>query len=157
MEHRNSAPEHVEKLLQINQAMFYCFNEMSEKIPVCLVNLFSFDGAYTLNFSTKNFPADAVNWESFAGEMHFYKKGVPYSFVLHGVIRLSADSEENNVHFTISQIDYFEQPGVKAADFNGMLSVLLWPYRYLFLKESSTAHFVVKGDGLKPLLDEQSN
>jgi len=38
-----------------------------------------------------------------------------------------------------------------------MLSVLLWPYRYLFLKESSTAHFVVKGDGLKPVLEEQPN
>ncbi len=157
MEHRNSTPDHVEKLLQINQAMFYCYNEQSEKIPVCLVNRFSFDGNYTLVFATKNFPSDAVNWESFAGEMHFYKKGVPYSFVLHGVVRLTADMEEGNVHFTISQIDYFERPGVKDADFNGMLSVLLKPYRYLFLKESSTAHFVVKGDGLKPVLDDQAN
>src|SRR5438552_4552509 len=127
---------------KLNQAIFYCYNESSERLPVGMVNRFAFKNNSTLSFQVTYFPPTEQVWNVFAAELHFYKKGVPFSVVLHGVATVS-DAKNNLVQFNVQNADYFGfEDVITDKDF---LSSLFKPYIYIYRKSSELlSHSFIK-------------
>lgn len=125
-------PAYVEMVSKLNQAIFYCYNESSERLPVNIVRGFNFKNEKTLCFTINYFPLTEKIWDVFAAELHFYKKGMPFSVVLHGIAVVS-DVQNSIVEFNIQNVEYFEQGDI--AD-NHFLSYLLKPYLDFYRKSS---------------------
>lgn len=101
----------IEKARQIQQAMFYCFDDNSNKIPVGLVNPAEFPDDNTIEFSVSYFPVIDIQWNLFSAELQFYKKEFPFSLILHGVASFS-NKGSAMVCFTLQRADYFEKAGM---------------------------------------------
>jgi hypothetical protein len=126
-------PAYIDMVHKLSQAIFYCYNESSERLPVGMVNGFTFKNNYTLSFRITYFPPTEQLWNVFAAELHFYKKGFPFSVVLYGVAIIS-DAENNLVQFTIQNAEYFGfEDEWTDKDF---LSSLFKPYIYFYRKSS---------------------
>lgn len=135
MEHElPEPPEYFHKVHELNQAIFYCYNENAEKIPVSIVSGFSFGDFETLHFITHFFPVTESAWNIYAGELYFYKKGIQGSFVLHGVAMMHTQDGLMHVKFSIQSSEYFNMPA-KQND-KGLLSSLFKPYIKFYQKSS---------------------
>lgn len=133
MEHQQpEIPAYMEMVSKLNQAIFYCYNESSERLPVSIIHDFIFKDNTTLRFNITYFPPIEHMWDVFAGELHFYKKGIAYSVVLHGVAAV-CDIEQGIVEFTIQNAKYFEQGDIVDTHF---LSSLFKPYLDFYRKGS---------------------
>ncbi len=147
------APAYVKMVPQLNQGIFFCYNESSEKLPVSMVNGFNFKDDKTLTFTINYFPLTEQVWKVFAGEIHLYKKGVPFSLVLHGIAVIS-DAKNNLVQFTIQNAEYFEQ--VIFSD-NNVLSSLVKPYVYFYRKGSELLSHTFSKKTLSGALNKSSS
>jgi hypothetical protein len=125
-------PAYVEMVSKLNQAIFYCYNESSERLPVNIIRNFNFKNEKIVCFAINYFPLTEKIWDVFAAELHFYKKGMPFSVVLHGIAVVS-DLKTNLVEFNIQNAEYFEQGDI--AD-NHFLSYLFKPYLDFYRKSS---------------------
>jgi hypothetical protein len=126
-------PAYIDMVRKLSQAIFYCYNESSERLPVGMVNRFSVKNDCTLSFRITYFPPTEQLWKVFAAELHFYKKGFPFSVVLSGVAIIS-DVKNNLVQFTIQRAEYFGfDDEWTDKDF---LSSLFKPYIYFYRKSS---------------------
>ncbi len=137
-------PTYIEMVHKLNQAIFYCYNESSERLPVGMVRDFTFKNNNTLCFDVTYFPPTEQMWNVFAAELHFYKKGIPFSIVLHGVAIIS-NAEYNFVQFSIQNAVYF---GVEDDETDtDFLSYLVKPYIYFYRKSSEfiSHSFIKKG------------
>jgi hypothetical protein len=56
--HLPKTPEHVNKVHALNQAIFYCYNSSSQRIPVGMIYDFTFKDDDTLLFNAKYFPGN---------------------------------------------------------------------------------------------------
>ena len=131
--HQSKLPAYIDMVHKLSQAIFYCYNESSERLPVDMVNGFTFKNNCTLSFRVTYFPPTEQLWNVFAGELYFYKKGSPFSVVLYGVAIIS-DAENNLIQFTIQNAEYFGfDDEWTDKDF---LSSLFKPYIYLYRKSS---------------------
>src|SRR5215471_1824675 len=131
--HLPELPAYIDMVHKLNQAIFYCYNESSERLPVGMINGFSFRNDYTLSFCTSYFPPTEEVWNVFAAELHFYKKGIPFSVVLYGVAIIN-DVKNNLVQFSIQNAEYFGFEN-EATD-KDFLSSLFKPYIYFYRKSS---------------------
>lgn len=157
MEHQTNESELQEKLLQqnrimqINQGVLFCYNEDAEKMPVGVINNFIFDDLKTLHFSSDFFPVTEEAWDVFAAELHCYRKGLPFSFVLHGIVSVRYH-EPYLIRFTIMQTDYFELQATKTGNSFEPLSLLLKPYKFMYQKSSEIiSHTFKRKDAIHPL------
>src|SRR6476620_9628990 len=96
--HLPEMPAYTEIVHKLSQAIFYCYNESSERLAVGMINGFTFKNDCTLSFSITYFPPTEQIWNVFGAELHFYKKGIPFSVVLYGVASIS-DKKKNLVQF----------------------------------------------------------
>ena len=126
------SPAYVTMVPKLNLGIFFCYNESSEKLPVSMVKDFSFKDDKTLLFTINYFPLTEEIWRVFAGELHLYKKGIPFSVVLHGIAIIN-DTEKNLVQFTIQNAEYFEQMIISDSS---VLSSFVKPYIYFYRKGS---------------------
>lgn len=101
----------IEKARQIQQAMFYCYDNDSNKIPVGLITSCQFTGTNTIVFSVSYFPVIDIQWNIFPAEIHFYKKEFPFSLILHGNAGFS-NTQPGEINFTLQRADYFEKAGI---------------------------------------------
>lgn len=132
MEHHPEPPAYLHKVLNINQAIFYCYNEAGERFPVNAIKGFIFCDENTLQFKTNFFPVIENTWNSFAAELHFYKKGITYSLKIEGVAVV--DNIQNGiVNFAIKQVEYFD---ANAETDKSLLGTLFKPYMYVYRKSS---------------------
>lgn len=131
--HLPEPPAYISKVQQFNQAIFYCYNASSIKIPIGMMYDFTFKDHKTLLFNTKYFPVTEMNWNSFAAELHFYKKGIPGSFVLHGIAVLDSNIY-GSVLFGIQHAEYTEE--LTPVFEKGILSALFKPYLTFYKKSS---------------------
>lgn len=125
-------PAYIEMVSKLNQALFYCYNESSERLPVNIVRDFNFKDEKTVCFTINYFPLTEKIWDVFAAELHFYKKGMPFSVVLHGIAIIS-DVNNSLVEFNIQNTEYFEQGDISD---NHFLSSLFKPYLDFYRKGS---------------------
>lgn len=123
-------PAYVEMVSKVNQAIFFCYNESSERLPVSIVNDFLFIDEKTLTFNVSFFPMTEKIWDVFAAELFFYKKGFSYSLILHGVAVVS-DPASNLIRFNIQHPEYFMQAEVND---NNFLTSLVKPYLDFYRK-----------------------
>ncbi|HEY6976845.1 MAG TPA: hypothetical protein VH396_11195 [Chitinophagaceae bacterium] len=140
--HLPELPAYVEIVHKLSQAIFYCYNESSERLAVGMINGFTFKNDCTLSFSITYFPPTEQIWNVFGAELHFYKKGIPFSVVLYGVASIN-DVKNNLVQFTIQNAEYFGfEDELTDKDF---LSSLFKPYVYLYRKSSELiSHSFIK-------------
>lgn len=131
--HLPEPPAYISKVQQLNQAIFYCYNASSQRVPVGMMYDFTFKDDKTLMLHTKYFPVTEMSWDSFAAELHFYKKNVPDSFVLHGVALLEKDNR-GAISFRIQHVEYAHQPAI-LSDRN-IFSALFKPYLAFYKKSS---------------------
>lgn len=139
--HLPEPPPYVSKVGLLNQAVFYCYNASSQRVPVGMIYDFTFKDDTTLIFRTKYFPVTEMNWNSFAAELHFYKKNVPGSFVLHGVAVLD-NSVSGTVLFTVNNAVYADVPAPFLE--KGLLSALFKPYLTFYRKSSELLMYPFK-------------
>src|SRR5262245_1416695 len=107
--HLPEPPLYLKKVPELNQAIFYCYNSSSQRIPVGMISDFAFKDDDTLLFSIKYFPVTEMCWDLFAAELHFYKKDTGGSFVLHGVAVVE-NNNMNSVAFRIHNAVYTSEP-----------------------------------------------
>ncbi|HNP20796.1 MAG TPA: hypothetical protein PKM63_07880 [Panacibacter sp.] len=132
MEHHPEPSVYLEKVLNINQAIFYCYNEAGERFPVNAIKGFIFCDENTLQFKTNFFPVIGQTWNNFAAELHFYKKGIPYSLKAEGVAIIDS-TQFGLVTFAIKQVEYFD---ANADTDKSLLGTLFKPYMYVYRKSS---------------------
>lgn len=132
MEHHSTQNDLLlSKIKELDQATFFCFNESSQKLPVAIVKHLDFKDDITIHFNSTYLPLTEHSWNLFGGELHCYKKGMPYSFVLHGVAQ--SDVAAGRITFTIKHIESFGAINVEENN-QSVLAMLTWPYRYVAQK-----------------------
>jgi len=134
MDHRiPEPPAYLNKVRTLNQAIFFCYNASSQRVPVGMIYDFTFKNDKTLSFATKYFPVTEMSWNSFAAELHFYKKNVPGSFILHGIAFID-NSLSGEVSFYINNAVYTDEPAPALE--KSLLSTLFKPYLTFYRKSS---------------------
>ena len=148
MEHQTNQIDLLARVKELDQATFFCFNESSQKLPVAILRHLNFENDNTLSFACNYFPLTEESWNVFAGELHCYKKGVPYSFVVHGVA--ISDMSAGKVSFTIQHIESF---GLESVEENNqsVFALITKPYKFLFQKSASIISSFRKKDSIMPL------
>ena len=144
MEQHHQPPAYIGYAKQLGQAMFYCYNDSCERLPVSRICGFTFKDEHTLLFSTGYFPVTDNNWNVFAAELHFYKKGMPNSLILNGTAAID-NVEIGSVTFSIKQAEYFENPLQRPE--KGLLSSLVRPYIYFYRKSSELLQHAFRRPG----------
>ena len=140
-QHQPEPPVYIERVKQLDQAIFYCYNESSQRLPVSSrLNGFLFRDEKALIFNTNYFPVTENAWNVFAAELHFYKKGIPGSLILHGIAVID-NMESGSVQFNIQHAEYFDYPGFKN---DTLLSLLLKPYTYFYRKSAELLQHTFK-------------
>jgi hypothetical protein len=145
MEHQTNPQDLLNKIKELDQATFFCFNESSQKLPVAIIRHLDFENENTLHFDCSYFPLTEKTWDVFAAELHCYKKGMPYSFVLHGVAIIS-DLSSRRVTFTIQYVESFD-PTAEEEGRQNILSMFTKPYKYFFQMSTSLINAFWKKEG----------
>src|SRR6478735_2565797 len=73
-----------ENISRFENAVFYCINQSSQRIPVAVVKNISMLSDNRLEFSLSHFPVLENFWNVFAGELYFYQKGLSFNMNVHG-------------------------------------------------------------------------
>ena len=81
----------VPLLVELGQAMFhYC--DQNEKLPVGIIHSFTDDGSRSIFFTVLSLPAEARTGDSFAGELFFYRKSIPFCITVKGTAEICSRS-----------------------------------------------------------------
>src|SRR3982751_1920403 len=72
------------KVSCFDNAVFYCINSSSQRVPAGIVKNISLLVDNKIEFELSHFPVLENNWNVFAAELHLYKKGLPFNMTLHG-------------------------------------------------------------------------
>ena len=118
VQQKERVPAYQSKVTQIDQAVFFCYNTSSQRVPVGIVKHFTFCNNDSITFRATHLPVTEIQWQSFAGELHFYNKNIQDSLVLQGIGKVSLN-EEVTVLFTIQHAVYngkhiADTPGARA-------------------------------------------
>ncbi|HVX50292.1 MAG TPA: hypothetical protein VHB48_09035 [Chitinophagaceae bacterium] len=149
MEHQSTQTDNLlTRIKEIGQGTFFCYNESSKKIPVAVLRRLDFENDTTIKFNCSYLPLTEHSWSVFGGEIYCYKKGTPYSFVLHGVA--VSNIVERSITFTIKYIESFGDVAGEEEN-HSMLSLLVKPYRYFFQKGAAFIGSFKKKDGAMPV------
>lgn len=141
-QHHHTPPPYIAMANALQQAMFYCFNDASERIPVGRIEAFNFIDDNTIQLSTNYFPVTEKSWNVFAAELHFYKKGMPESLQLHG-IAIFENMAEGKVQFNVKNAAYFVNSKQVKPD-QSFIATLLKPYLYFYKKSTELLQFTFK-------------
>jgi hypothetical protein len=103
---------YLDKIQQFDNAVFYCMNASSERVPVGMVRKVCVLPDDKLEFTLSHFPVLENSWNVFAAELHFYKKGLSFNVDLHGTAWF-VKQDELTVQFKILYAECFGQPNLK--------------------------------------------
>lgn len=150
MEHQTSQNDLLlARIKEIGQATFFCYNESSQKLPVAILRNLEFENDNTLSFPCNYFPITEQRWDVFAGELRCTKKGLPFSFVLHGIAAVN-DISAGKVRFTIQYIESFGLENVEENN-QSVLALITKPYRYISQMSTSLFNSFRKKETISPL------
>jgi len=138
----------LNKVKEIDQATFFCYNESSQKLPVAILKHLDFENDTTISFTSTYLPLTEQSWNVFAGELRCYKKGMPFSFVLHGIA--VSDIAAGRITFTVQFIESFGVINVEENN-QSVLAMLTWPYRFVVQKSASFIGSFKKKEPLMPV------
>ncbi|MBV9961051.1 MAG: hypothetical protein JO072_02285 [Parafilimonas sp.] len=101
------------KISQFDNAVFYCMNASSERIPVGVISNVAILPDNKLEFTVSHFPVLENSWNVFAAELHFYKKGLPFNLRVHGTAWFTS-KDDLTVQFNTLHVESFGQPEERA-------------------------------------------
>ena len=99
-----------EKAKQIGQAVFFGYSS-NEKIPLALLREFSFLDNTTIEFRQQYFPVLEEDWKTFAGELFFYHKEMPWTVEYKGLVNIHCWNPFT-LHFSIQDAQVTEKHGM---------------------------------------------
>ena len=102
------------KISQFDNAVFYCINASSERVPVGVVKNISLLADDKIEFELSHFPVLENNWNVFAAELHLYKKGLLFNMTLHGTSWF-VNQNELKVQFKVLYEECFGNPETKVS------------------------------------------
>ena len=102
----------LDKIAYFDNAVFFCMNASSERVPAGVVNDFIILPENIIEFTLKHIPVLEQPWNVFAGELYFYKKGLSFNMNIHGTAWL-ANKDELTVQFKALYIESSGEPEVK--------------------------------------------
>ena len=109
----NTLPQNsLENISRFDNAVFYCMNSASQRVPVGVVKNVTILPDNRLEFSLSHFPVLENSWNVFAGELHFYKKGLSFNMTVHGTAWF-VSADELTVQFKVLYVESFGQPEAK--------------------------------------------
>ncbi len=100
------------KISQFDNAVFYCINSSSQRVPVGVVKNISSLADNKIEFELSHFPVLENNWNVFAAELHLYKKGLLFNMILHGTSWF-INQNELKVQFKVLYEECFGNPETK--------------------------------------------
>jgi len=83
----------LENISLFDNAVFYCINKSSEKIPVGIIRHVTLLPDNRIQFSLSHFPVLEDMWNVFAAELYFYKKGISFNMNIHGTAWFTNDTD----------------------------------------------------------------
>ena len=102
----------IENITRFDHAVFYCFNQSSERLPVGVVRNVSVLPDNRLEFSLTHFPVLENMWNVFGSELYFYKKGISFNLTVHGTAWF-VNSDDLTVQFKVVYVESAGYPEVK--------------------------------------------
>jgi len=106
----------LDRIAYFDNAVFYCMDESSKRVPVGIISRVTTIQKNILEFSLTHFPVLEQSWNVFAGELHFYKKGLSFNMHLHGT-GWFVSKDDLKVQFKVLHIENFGEPEVKPYSF----------------------------------------
>src|SRR5438477_7638137 len=109
----NTLPQsNLDKIARFDDAVFYCINSSSQRIPVGVVRDFSVLADNRLEFTLSHFPVLENSWNIFAGELYFYKKGLAFNMNLHGTAWFT-NKDDLTVQFKVLHVESSGEPELR--------------------------------------------
>ena len=102
------------KISQFDNAVFYCINSSSQRVPVGMIKNISLLADNRIEFEVSHFPVLENNWNVFAAELHLYKKGLSFNMNLHGTA-FFVNQNELKVQFKVLYEECFGNPETKVS------------------------------------------
>jgi hypothetical protein len=102
----------LDKISQFDNAVFYCINSSSQRVPVGMAKNIRLLADDKIEFELSHFPVLENNWNVFAAELHLHKKGLSFNMTLHGTSWF-ADQNELKMQFKVLYEECFGQPETK--------------------------------------------
>ena len=103
----------LEKVSHFDNAVFYCMNASSERVPVGVISNVAIIPDNKLEFTVSHFPVLENCWNVFGAELHFYKKGLPFNMKVHGTAWFTS-KDDFTVQFNVLHVESFGQPAEKS-------------------------------------------
>ncbi|HEY2727419.1 MAG TPA: hypothetical protein VGI61_09625 [Parafilimonas sp.] len=117
----NLHENNLERIAHFDNAVFFCMNASSERVPADVVNNFTILPGDIIEFTLKHIPVLEQTWNVFAGELYFYKKGLSFNMNIHGTAWL-VNKDELTVQFKALYIETSGQPEEKPYSLQETLS-----------------------------------
>lgn len=111
----------LENITRFENAVFYCMNQSSERIPVAVVKNITVLSDNKLEFSLSHFPVLENFWNVFAGELYFYQKGLSFNMNIHGTAWFKS-TEDLTVQFKVLYVESAGTPEFKTYTLQESLS-----------------------------------
>jgi hypothetical protein len=93
-------------LFELGQAMFhYC--DQNAKLPIGIIHSFTDDGNRVLSFPVLSLPAEVRASDTFAGELFFYRKAMPFCITVKGIAEVCSRSPFY-IRFAVEHMDIHE-------------------------------------------------
>jgi len=109
----NTLPQNnLDQIAHFENAVFYCINSSSQRIPVGVVRNVSVLPDNRLEFTLSHFPVLENTWNIFAGELYFYKKGLAFNMNVHGTAWFIS-KDDLTVQFKVLYVESSGEPEIK--------------------------------------------
>lgn len=111
----------LQNISRFENAVFYCMNQSSQRVPVGMVRNIRVLADNKLEFSLSHFPVLENFWNVFAGELYFYQKGVSYNMNIHGTAWFKS-TDDLVVQFKVLYVESTGTPETKSYTLQETLS-----------------------------------
>lgn len=111
----------LNNITRFDNAIFYCINSSSQRVPVGFVRNVSILADNRLEFTLPHYPVLENMWNVFAGELYFYKKGIPFNMNIHGIAWFVKD-DELTIQFKVLYVESAGFPEIKQYSLQDTLS-----------------------------------
>ncbi|MBS1747147.1 MAG: hypothetical protein JST21_13335 [Bacteroidetes bacterium] len=120
----NLPNNNLDKIATFDNAVFYSLDSSGKRVPVSLTQKVELINDNILQFTSAHLPLLEQNWNVFAAELFFHKKGLPFNITVHGTAWL-VDKDELTVQFKVLFVEYGGQIDEKPFSLHESFSELL--------------------------------
>jgi hypothetical protein len=119
----NLPNNNLERIAYFDNAVFYCIDSSGHRKPVSLTQKVELINDNILQFTSAHLPVLEQNWNVFAAELFFHKKGLPFDLTVHGTAWF-VNKDELTVQFKVLYVEKSGQIEEKPYSFQESISEL---------------------------------